>query len=376
MTHKRKEILFILNSLEAGGAEKVFIDLLKHFDYKKYNVTLLLIYKCGHHLSNVPQEVNVVSLFDRPKLRIENYVAYYLKAAYHKILHYQFCKKIGDMHFDAVISYTEGYPVLLQSFIKDSTCNRIAWVHCDLNSFHWCAHHFKSKAQEVEIYKRMNHIICVSNDAKNGFYRFLESHRPIEVIYNVIDRVNIMLRAKQSISVHRRKFTICHIGRLIPVKRQERIVYLASELKRRGYDLDIWILGSGPRESELKALTARLNLTDVVHFLGFQSNPYPYLAASDVFVLTSDTEGYPTVICEAICLGIPVLSTNISGATEILNDGSGILTSFDISNIADSVEELITQPETYQYYVARAIEKSKQYNPQIIISQIEDLIET
>lgn len=370
----QRSVLFILTSLGGGGAEKVFIDLLRNFDYNKYKITVLLVYGAGVHLSNIPKEVELISLFNRPQKQLDISVELYLRPIYHELLKYKTKKVIGNRCFDVIVSYTEGFPVLLHSFIENKKSKRVAWVHTDMNVKHWCWWHFRSLKQETELYRKMDDIVVVSKKAKDGFIQLFGLKDNLSVIYNIIDKDNIIIKSKSE-KIIKRKFTICHVGRLNPVKRQERIIHVANELKQRGYDFEVWILGEGQCEKELKALVSKLDLFNTVKFLGYKNNPYPYIASSDIFILTSDTEGYPTVVCESLCLGVPVVSTNITGSNEILEDGYGILTSFDIAEITDRIEELMNNPKLYDYYANMAIKKSMQFNTDNVIKQIMKVLD-
>ena len=112
----------------------------------------------------------------------------------------------------------------------------------------------------------------------------------------------------------------------------------------------------------------------MVKFLGYQANPYPYIKVSDIFVLTSDTEGYPTVVCEALCLGKPVISTNITGSDELLANGIGILTGFEPDAIAEQIGRLIQSRELCSHYAHLAAQRGQQFQPQDVMAQIYSLL--
>jgi len=369
----KKSILFILTSLGGGGAEKVFIDLLRNFDYSQYQITLLLVYGAGVHLNNVPKGVEILSIFHRKQHQLDISTELYLRSIYHKLLKYKVSKLFKNRYFDTVISYTEGFPLLIQSFLPFSPKKRIAWVHIDLATSHWCWWHFLSKQQEELLYRKMDEIVFVSKKAKEQFSVFFGITKRLKVIYNVIDRDEIIRLSKLE-NIGKSKFTIINIGRLHPQKRQDRIIKIAKILKNRNIDFEIRILGTGQLENQLKVMAQDKGVDDVVKFLGFKDNPYPYIAASDCFLLTSDTEGYPTVVCEALCLGIPVISTNITGSDELLGDGTGILTSFDEKEIADKIELLVNNRDLYQQFVDSSNRKACQFNPREVLNNVYDII--
>ncbi len=116
--------------------------------------------------------------------------------------------------------------------------------------------------------------------------------------------------------------TIVTIGRLVAQKDHATLLRALAAIGN-AKNCRLVILGSGPERSALHALADTLGLAGRVHFAGYQANPYPYLAQSDLFVLSSRYEGMPNVLLEALACGLPVVSTDCpSGPREILADGA------------------------------------------------------
>jgi glycosyltransferase involved in cell wall biosynthesis len=218
----------------------------------------------------------------------------------------------------------------------------------------------------------MDEIIHVSKSAEAAFNKLFNYKFKTRVIYNLIDRQRIIERSLQPCSIEKRhKITLCNIGRLTPQKKQDRLIRVAEKLLNQyGLDVEVWILGQGELHNELSNLANSLNISNIVHFLGFQSNPYSFLKASDAFVLTSRTEGYPLVVAEALCVGKPIVSTNVTGPNEMLADGAGILTSEDVDDIALQIYELFTVPGRCEYYRNQAIIRSKIFCPERTMDEI------
>lgn len=115
---------------------------------------------------------------------------------------------------------------------------------------------------------------------------------------------------------------IISIGRLVTQKNFNFLIESFLIVKKRIPSANLIILGKGPLEYELKNLAIKLNLEDSVHFLGFIENPYNFLKASDVFVLSSLFEGFGNVLVEALSVGVPIVSTDCAGGPrEILDNG-------------------------------------------------------
>jgi glycosyltransferase involved in cell wall biosynthesis len=110
-------------------------------------------------------------------------------------------------------------------------------------------------------------------------------------------------------------------GRLVPQKDHETMIR-ALAIHRRNIDSRLIILGTGVLQDTLSDLADRLNLSEVVDFVGFQSNALPYFRHADAFLLSSRCEGFGNVIVEALGCGTPVISTRCDhGPSEILDDG-------------------------------------------------------
>lgn len=361
-----------MESMSGGGAEKVLTDMLRHFDYSKYSVTLLLFNATGPHIKSIPDEVEVLSIYKRP-LTFFRRCLFSSKSISRYIWRKKMSRLLGTRTFDTIISYLEGYALLLHSFITDRAEKNITWVHINLKINHWCSYIFKSIDEERALYRLMDKVIFVSDGAKEAFKDIFHQYDRLEVIPNIIDRESIVDKASQDVITHD-KFTLCNIGRLADIKRHDRLIEVAAILRKRGLDFTIWILGTGDLESQLKKQAKDLNVDDCIKFIGFKENPYPYLKAADIFILTSDTEGYPTVVCEALCLGKPIISTDITGSDTLLCDGAGILTTFNPEDIADQVEKLMTDDDLLRQYSTAALKKSEEFNPNAIISKIEGFI--
>lgn len=355
------KILFIAASLAGGGAEKVLIDLLRHTDYSKYEVDLCLVTNKGVYLNQIPSEVKYFYLYDNNegfKYKIDFVLAKYFSIT---LLQRKRIEKLVVKDYDVIVSFMEGIPVKFHGYILQHGKRNISWIHLDLLKKHYTEKYFRT-GEEQYLYQKMDGIACVSNDARMSFAQLFSLHVPLVTIYNPIDKDLIVSRSKEFFP-DKNKFTICSVGRLMPQKSYDRLIRVASKLKKAGFDVDFWIVGSGYLESKLKLLVAQLGLKEMVHFLGFQSNPYPYIKSADVFLSTSMAEGYPLVICEAICLGKPIVATNITGPKEILGDSEyGLLSEEDDESIFESVRNMLTNDLLRNHYVQKAIERSYSFN--------------
>lgn len=372
--------MFMMPALPGGGAEKVLLDILKNFDYTSYEVTLFLEYKEGVYLNEVPEEVKILALhkqstiwFERLHriLRVSNCYAFFHELVYK----YMLLKLLKGERFDTIVSFMEGAAVKFHSYIINKADNNLSWVHIDLKQKHWSLDFFRNEKDEFETYRKMDKIVFVSKDVKR---RFLELYTikddKCTVIYNLIDK-NVIQRLAVSNNVIKRNFTICMVGRLNKQKRYDRALKVAKRLKSNGYDFDLWIIGVGNLEKSLRALSHEYGIDDCVHFLGFQKPSYPYMKKADIYLNTSEAEGYPLVVCEALCLGLAIVATDISGTSEILADSKyGLLVPEKDEDIYKGVKRLMDDVTLCEDYRMKALQRAEMFDVLTSMLQIYKIL--
>lgn len=372
--------MFMMPALPGGGAEKVLIDILKNFDYASYEVTLFLEYKEGVYLNDVLEKVRILALhpqntiwFERLHRILRFFHSYVL---FHTFVYkYMFLKLLKGERFDTIVSFMEGSAVKFHSYIIHKADNNLSWVHIDFKQKHWSLDFFRNEKDEFEAYKKMDELVFVSEDVKR---RFLELYTieddKCTVIYNLIDK-NVIQRLAVSDNVVKRNFTICAVGRLNRQKRYDKALKVAKRLKNDGYDFDLWIIGEGSLEKPLKAIRNEYGIDDCVHFLGFRKPPYPYMKEADIYLNTSEAEGYPLVICEALCLGLAIVATDISGASEILAHSEyGLLVSEKEEDIYNGVKRLMDNTALRDEYRAKALQRAKIFDVPATMAQIYEIL--
>lgn len=286
-------ILFCIDTLGGGGAEKLLIDILKRFDYEKYAVDLLVLFEEGIYFADIPEEVS-----------------WFFPGS----------EKVKNRFYDIEIAFLEGLAV---KYIAErgSVAVKIAWVHIDLYNFHWTKSFYKSDEHEYEVYQKMNKIIFVTENIKRQFERLFGGiHAELLVIHNFIDQSDL-LKKSEGYKVSKRKFTLCSIGRLTPMKGYLLLIQTVHRLVDDGLDFDLWIVGEGEQRMVLEDLIQERSLSNIVFLQGFHKNPIPFLKEADVFVSSSSVEGFSLVIGEALCLGKPVVATKNAGSEEVLDGG-------------------------------------------------------
>jgi glycosyltransferase involved in cell wall biosynthesis len=154
-------------------------------------------------------------------------------------------------------------------------------------------------------------------------------------------------------------------GRLVALKGFDGLISAFSQLAKTGWDGNLLILGEGEERARLEQLVEEAGLAGRIFLPGFQTNPYPFFQASTIFVLNSWMEGLPTVLLEALALGLPVVATDCpSGPGEILENGKyGVLVPVgDPNKLAKSLGELLHDPQRLSTLRSLGIERARMYN--------------
>lgn len=332
-----KKILFFAYTMEMGGAEKSLLDTI-NFLADRYEIKLYLINKSGILLDRVSNDVEICEL----KKSFLQYILFRYLSFFRKR---QINKIASEEDYFCAVGFIEGRSATWVSDIK-SNIKKIAWVHCDVSKFDIGI----SDKEVINSYNNVDKIICVSEMSKNNFCeRYGVPKNKVDVIYNLIDEVDVKKKAKE-FDVNNDVLTFTNVAKMRPEKRQDRLINAAIKLKERGYKFKIQLIGDGPNLDIIKKQVKDNNLDKFVEILGLQENPYPYIKNCDYFILTSDSEGYGIVIKEALALKKKIIATDTIGPNEILNHGKfGIIIPNCDSSVEDIIEDILKNPNKYDY---------------------------
>lgn len=335
-----KKIVFVIPALGGGGAERVFVDLLAHLDTGVYDLVVVCFNAKGSLFEAIPVGVRVIDLRKKGPLslpvliwRLGNVL---LRESPRLVV--SFITYANYITIAARILSGLKIPVIVaeHSVVSRTISGRFGVL----------------KRQIISLfYPRADAVITVSQGCKDELvrdYRVLE--KKITVIPNGIDLDSIRLRAAEEVADP--WFcgdipVIVTIGRLTKAKNLPLLLKAVSQVQKT-QQVRLVIIGEGLERAALSTLSQKLGLQDSVRFLGFQSNPYKFLAKSSLFVLSSSWESFSLVIIEAMCLGVPVVATDCSyGPGEIIATGiNGILVSVnDYCGLADAIRAVITDDE-------------------------------
>lgn len=319
----KKRILFVIESLSGGGAEKVLSVIVKYFNYEKYDVTVCPIVDTGVYCEEVKKFVNhyipIISYHG-------NFISQFWNRIKYKLIYsllplkwvYEIFIPKGN---DVEIAFCEGFVTKLLSQAS-SQSKKIAWVHIDLLYYPWPVELgiYKNSDEEKLAYSIYDKIVCVSQTVENSFHDKYGLKNTC-TIYNPIDIEAIRQNAGNPVCNNGKAMRIISIGRLVHQKGYDRLLEVAKHLYDEGYKFYLTILGEGVERQPLESFIEQNSMASYVSLPGFSENPYKHLVNSDLFVCSSRAEGFSLVIAEALVLGIPVISTYCSGPNELLDGG-------------------------------------------------------
>lgn len=366
-----KKILFLINSLEGGGAEKV-LSIITNNLVEKYNITIVTLYDEGIYKKALDERINYRAIIKKPTLnkkRIMYRVFKYIPAS---ILHFMFIKG----KYDIEIGFLEGICSKIISAANKHT-RKIGWIHTDMESIPKKNWDFINSYYARKYYDSLDKVVCVSNDAKNAYYNKIQPQRKNGiVIYNPIDKIDILNKSNTRLERNiENKFIITAIGRLVTVKGFERLIDVVKKLLS-DYPIELWIFGEGPLNDTLNDKIKFYEIEDSVVLFGFKDNIYPYLAASNLYVCTSLFEGYSLTVAEALVLGVPVVSTSCTGPNELLDYGNyGLIVENSMDGLYYGIKEVIDNKELLLNLKRKAIERGNKFSLDFTMKLVEELFD-
>lgn len=377
---KQIKLLFLIESLSGGGAEKVLSTLLQHLDYSKFEVTLCCITDIGKYVEEVKPYVHYTYILPNPS-NLKGWKKFIYKLRYKLIYNWLPLKWVYQWfvphHADVEIAFVEGFATKLLSHSTNHKTKKIAWVHTDLIKNHWISIVYKNHQEELASYQSFYQIIGVSQTACDSINQLYNLSSKVTLLYNPIDSEYIKEQANKNITPKfplKEQTRIVSIGRLVPVKAYSRLLRIITKLKEENYPIELWLLGDGEERGSLEQYITEHQLESIVTLWGFQDNPYAYLKQCDLFVCSSISEGYSTAVTEALILGLPVITTNCSGMHELLKNGEcGIITENSEEALYKGLKQLLDNPTQLQYYKEKAIERGKDFSLEKLMEPIEKL---
>jgi glycosyltransferase involved in cell wall biosynthesis len=369
---ERVRLLIVAPTLRIGGAERVVVEMLRHFDRQRFDLSLALLNREGEHLAGIPS-TPVFDLGRRSRLSLGHLV-------------WRMARLLRRLRPEVIVSHM--WPANVVSLLGQACArSRAKVIVCEHSppslmfntSFDpWGG--LKRRVLRLA-YPHAASVVAVSTGVKRDLcVAHGLSESKVCVIHDPIDLQNVRLQAASApgsdcvTSQNRR--TVLAVSRLTAEKDVATLMH-AFALVRAKVPSQLLVVGDGPERSRLESLAHTLGLTDDVCFLGFDPNPYRYMARADVFVLSSRLEGFGIVLLEAMALGIPIVSTRCpSGPEEILLGGEcGILVPVgDRQGLAAAILEVLQDHDLARRLTERGGSRVEDFEASKIIDHYEQCI--
>lgn len=328
----KKKLFLIIPTLTQGGAEKVVTTLIKFFDRKKFQITLLVIsMKEEVYRKDIPSDVKIIDLKCQhvrtamPRI-ILNLWRYRPNIVLSTLGHLNVAIAMARFLMPPKIKFLARETIVVSEKISRGRFPAL-WRF-------WYRHYYPSFAK----------IICLSEDMMTDLAGILRSDKNLALINNPVDYKNIQKLANHSdigIENYFKEKSSIHFvaaGRLMEQKGFELLIEAMALI--RNPSVRLAILGHGPLEEKLRKLIETYGLQAQIVLAGYQSNPYAWMARADAFILSSYYEGFPNVVLEALSCGTQVIATPAPGGIkEILEPIAGCFLADCItaSSLADSI---------------------------------------
>ena len=361
----KKRVLFVIDSLHSGGAEKSLISLLSLFDYENYEVDLLTFKEGGLYMPLLPIDVNKLespkifsymeySLRDLIKKKMLNIATWRVntsislryKEKFKNINHGaqrmwpRLDKAISklDTKYDVAIAYSQGTPTYYVAQ-KVVAKKKICWVNTDYKFAGY------NREFDFKYYEKFNNIVAVSKVCTEVLKDvFPEFKNKIITIYDIISEslINNMANEGKGFVDDYKGVRILTIGRLVYEKGYEYAIEAAKYLKDKNIDFRWYSIGEGNLKSELEKMIIEYNLQDNFKFLGTFTNPYPFIKECDIYCQPSRFEGFGLAIAEARILNKPIVATNFDIVyDQIINGENGLIADMNGREVGKKIEILV-----------------------------------
>lgn len=358
-------ILFFIESLSGGGAEKVLRNLVNAMDQTKFCITVQTLYPenvkkylaPGIHYKHCYPAKNRINEF---RMRAE------AAAGLTYPLH------IKD-DYDIEAAYLECGSTKIMASSTNQKALKLAWVHCDLAKK---ADNPAAFAKETaQYYRKYDRVVCVSEDVRRSFQEMYGPVAETAIVYNCYDDAEILHKAEKQVPEEEVR-TIIAVGRLTAQKGFDRLLRVHKRLIDAGIRYQLKILGEGEDRKALETFVEQNGLTDTVALCGFQENPYPMLKNAAFYVCSSRYEGFSTTVIESLILGTPVVTTDCTGMQEILGDSEyGLITANDDEAFYEGVKRMLTEPGLLEHYAEQAKIRGRDFKQEKLAKDSEAFFE-
>ena len=362
---KKKKILFIMESLRIGGAEKSLLTILNLLDYTKYEVDLFLFKHNGDFFPMIPSQVHLLEESKSYKIFSDNRkmstLKFLTKLDFNKVYHSSIwlfqtliskIKKeklyIGWNHvkyffdtiekeYDTSIAFLERKTIYF-NIDKVKSKNKIGFIHNDYSIYPY------DDKLDRYYFKYYNKIAIVSEHCKDVLMQIFPEYKDkFIVIKNMVSKELIERLSQEKIinnKLYKNSIKIVSVGRLVKQKGFDQAIIICKKLVENNINIQWYIIGEGEERNHLESLIKEYQLENNIFLVGADTNPYKWINIADIYVQPSRFEGYGITVAEAKTLNKPIVASDIPEFRELLNNEKGLL-SKNINDFITNIEKII-----------------------------------
>lgn len=311
----KPRLLIFINTLQSGGAERVVSLLLGHLK-DDFEIHLALYSNIVEY--SIPPEIKILNL-QQPL--VQDKVIRFLKLPYISWKVYRYCKR-NKINISVAFLYR---PCYINALMKSIWGYKGHVIMCErthqttMQQSHSAIYRMFSKFMVMYSYKRADLVLANSYAMQTDLIENFKIKTPVRVIYNPIDLhfIKTHIDEQPDFVFDRNTFYFINVGGFR--KEKNHLLLIQAFFILKNLPCKLLIVGGGLMEEELKQKVQDLGMMDKIIFTGFDKNPFKYVSRSNCFVLSSDVEGFPNVLIEALACKKPVISTDCSsGPRELL----------------------------------------------------------
>ena len=389
---KMKKILFVVDERRMGGVSILLESILGKLNKKKFQIDVLILHNNGELLNHLDSKIKVIygtPYFEaidysiKDVLKMKNLsllwkkirVVWDMKTGRIEKRIQRERKKILKEHYDVEVAFKDGFTALFTAF-GDST-KKVHWLHYEYEKLN---PNGKYPKLFEKAFLNIDQIVAVSQGVMDCFNRIYHLEDKTMVIKNLVEIDRIRAKGGEAVpkkeQLHDSKIHFVSVGRLHPQKGYHQLIEAVSKLKEEKLlkNCSFRIYGAGSELKSLENLVNQYELHKYISFEGERMNPFPYVKASDMFILSSIYEPFGLVIVESMALGVPVLATANAATGELIQDGkNGMIVENSVDGLYHGLKSILKHPEKINDMKQQLLEY--QYPIEHIIKEIEGVLE-
>lgn len=338
------KILHIIPSLNIGGAEVLVTKMAILARINGHEVKILVFKHFDNHLIQELSDAGV-------EIVIAPYDNYYTPLNVLFLIKYLRKYSVDIVH--AHLTPAQLW-ISFASLVLKKSLILITSEHSTFNR----RRKFFFKPLDWFIYARFVKIISISKETETELLKWLPSLQKKSVIINNGIDINEFSTININKKLSNKMLSVLCIGRLEEQKNQTVLIRAVALVN----NVELFLVGDGNLREKLQRLTADLNITDRVHFLGNRADVAELIKMSDIYVQPSLWEGFGIATLEAMASGLPIIASNVTGLRDVVADAGLLVASDDVQQLANAIKRLANDEQLRSELSSRGIERAKRFS--------------